>query len=61
MAKHQFQIDGRAAAPARREWAEAAFDAVQAGCAVWSGHMRVKLNDALGATIERIEDSRHDH
>lgn len=55
MKGYQFQIDGRGfGAPFRREWHEAAQDAVNAGYGVWSViGQEIKLDDQ--AEIARVE------
>jgi len=50
---YQLQIDGRPAAPARRQWVHAARDAVETGCAVWCGGLTIKLDPQ--AQIARLE------
>lgn len=50
----QFQLDGRVAGPARREWAEAAQDAVAEGHAVWTSADTVQVDDQ--SKIARIPE-----
>ena len=51
---YQFFVDGRAAGPMRRIWEEAAWDAVNAGYAIWIDHGEIKIDTNMGASIERV-------
>lgn len=55
MIGYQFQIDGRGfGSPVRREWHEAAQDAVNDGYAIWTvAGQEVKLDEQ--ASIERVK------
>lgn len=52
--KYQFCVDGRPVGPVRRLWDSAAWDAVDAGVAVWVNNTEIRMNDM--AEIYRIED-----
>jgi len=59
--EYRFKIDGRPFGPIRKEWYDAAQDAVDAGYATWREHnSSVTLNDAQGAEIERIDQFAKD-
>lgn len=55
--RYQFQIDYRSAAPVRKNWRDAAWDAVNAGYASWR-EMNYSVNMGNeGGSIERLEDA----
>ena len=55
--KYQFQIDYRPAAPVRKNWRDAAWDAVNAGHASWDNMNYSVCMGTEGGSIERIEDA----
>ncbi len=52
--RYQFQIDNRGFGPIRKNWEDAAQDAVSNGYGIWIGVGQVKLDEQ--ADIARIED-----
>ena len=56
MRQYQFQVDGRPAGPLRKDWGDAAQDAVDADLATWAEvGEKVRLDSTQGASIARVE------
>ena len=56
--RFQFQVDGRPARPARKEWHEAAEDAVNAGFASWNEPYLYVIFGIGNGEIVRIEEDK---
>lgn len=56
MIKYVFTVDGREVAPRRSTFRMAAYDAVNAGYAVWWGRCGIKMEPTQGGAVEEVED-----
>lgn len=56
--RYQFCVDGRPASPIRKNWMDAAWDAVNHGYATWNEmNYSLFMDSNMGASIERLEDA----